>query len=255
MISAPIAEQKEKLDSGYYMPKKGEYHVTSLLGCPRKAVMGRIFGEFSQPVNLWKMQMGTLGHELMERHPAGNGLAERLLKFNFHIPVNGEDRQCTVVGKFDWYGFDDRLIHDYKFPWTLDYVPNDKHFQQMAAYYIIGTRSGAFDIGEIRGCQIDYVYIRDASMYSYKLTGDAFKERIRFMSTYLVDMLNHYLQAEINGILPKGDPARKECAYCSPDFKAHCAEGGNARACPDDVRTVKISVDAYRRNNTPPDNR
>lgn len=281
IIAAPILELKAKSEKGYYAKREREYHVTSLLGCPRKAILGRVCGDFTPPVWLWKMQMGTLGHEMMERYPQGEGVSESTLTYLFNVPIDGKEHgpcefpkrnshvqfpqgslqkrdplchDCLVVGRFDWYSIPGKRIHDYKFISTTKYIPDMKHFRQMAVYYIIGTRSGAFSEEDIVGAQIDYINVTTGRHHPHRADGVVFKETIRTMEEYIPKMLRHYIEAETQGVLPKGDPALKECAYCAPEFKVYCEEGGGGKNLAGmDVDQVKAMVDAYRHDNTPSD--
>jgi hypothetical protein len=254
IIAAPIEELKSKSEQGYYAKREREYHVTSLLGCPRKAVLGRFCNEYAPPSNIWKMQMGTLGHELMERYPQGKGESEKLLKYRYYIELDGVKHRCMVVGRFDWYSHTSLRIHDYKFVSTTDYIPNQKHYEQMAVYYIIGMKCGAFKPEDVSGAQIDYVEVTTGRFFPHRAESELFDKCVKDMEDYIPKMLTHYLEGELKDVVPKGDPRKKECAYCPPEFKAFCEQGGTGKNLNGmDLKTAKIMIIAYRRDNTPSD--
>ena len=253
IVPQPILELSHKNQRGYYAHRDREYHVTSLLGCPRKAVCNREYGEYVPPKNLWKMQIGTLAHDMMENNPVGKGIAEKLLQFTFYVDVDGNKEKCNVVGKFDWWDHNDNLIHDYKFISTTRYIPNEKHFKQMAVYYLLGTESGEFDDGEVLGGQIDYVDVANGNPYKYRSTGKPFLDRVELMRNKIPIMLAHFIRAEREAVLPDGDPGEDECNYCPKDFKAFCYQGGYAKVDTNDLNVVRIGIQAFRRDNTPED--
>ena len=248
IIIPPILDQLKKSSGGYYKQREHEYHVTSLLGCPRRLVLAHVFGDFTPPDRIWKMSVGVLGHDLMERYPVGEGISEQQVHGN--IDVNGT--KCKVVGRFDWYNSRDKRLHDYKFVWRMDFIPNEKHYRQMAVYYILGIDSGVFAESDLSGgFEIDYVDVKTGIMHPYQSIGEAFKKHVDTMRNKIPEMLEHYVKAEVEGIIPDGDLSEKECNYCPPEFKYYCPAVGGKDV--KDIKSARIAINAYRRDNTPED--
>jgi len=257
IIAAPIEELVDKSAKGYYAKRDKEYHVTSLLGCPRKAVLGRVCGEYAVPLNIWKMHLGTLCHSFMEDHPMGKGVGEQTLKHTFDVDVNGVIHKCVVVGRFDWLSHIDDMIHDFKFVWSTQYMPGKSHYRQLATYYLIGTKSGHFDADRIKGGQVDYVEAATGIHHPYCVQGDTFMEIVKDMEHDIPKMLKTFIEAREIDKLPPGEPDKGECAYCSTEFRAFCKEciGNRVKYQPgfNSVRSMKAAIESYRRENTPPD--
>lgn len=251
--AASIQELKSKMESGYFQPKDNEYHVTSLLGCPRKMVLDSMCGTYVKPINVWKMQLGTLGHGFMEDNPPSPGLIERSLGLKFEIPLAGKTYECKVVGRFDFYSFSDQLIHDYKFVWGTGFVPSVKHFKQLATYYILAVKSGAFRPDELLGGQVDYIDVYNGCHHPYRTLGQSFKSTVEQMEKDIPRMLTCLIRAKVDGVLPNGEPEMDECDYCSPDFKVFCDSYNKNERGLDSIKVVMASVSSYRLRNTPSD--
>lgn len=253
---AVVQEQIEKQSKGYYAPRDDEYHVTSLLGCPRKAVLGRQCGEYIPPQNLWKMQLGTLGHKFMEKHQQGEGVAEYQLQYRYYIPIGKKSYNAMVVGRFDWYDGITKFINDYKFVGSTDYMPDRKHFRQIALYRIIGVKSGEFNLTDVAGSQIIYIYMPTGQPFYFTEEKEAFQKTVDEMEVYAPAMIRHYLEASINGVVPEGDVTKEECAYCPDEFRNFCNPAKFKKNPPRSEGSLVVmaaNVEKFRKENTPPD--
>ena len=280
ILIAPVKEQVDKMKSGYYKPRSDEYHVTSLLGCPRKAILGMFLGDYIKPLNLWKMELGTLCHAMMEKNPPGRGIAECQVGQRFYIPIqrdgmmdmresepsfqaDSELYRCRVVGRFDWRDYETKLIHDYKFVWGTQYMPDAKHYRQLATYYILGTKSGAFNEEDVIGGEIDYVDITTAIMHPYRATGEVFKKAVAEQERDIPKMLGYIVNAKRSGVVPDGVSSKSECDYCGDDIKRFCLQYAPKykKKCntelvdlqSNELKVLEEAIEAYRKLNTPSD--
>jgi len=230
IIEQTVHKQLEKMhggpndsDDGYYVHRDDEYHVTSLLGCPRRLVLARMAGDFIRPRSLWRITVGVLGHSMMEDYPCAPGRVEELVTRDYDI----DGVQCRVVGKFDLFNTSTKHICDYKFVWGTRFIPNEKHYQQMACYELLARAT--YDTPQFAvGGQIIYVLVQEEGRrVVYIKDGEKFNNLVGHMSDKVPEMLRHYITAARDNILPAGDESAKECNYCSQEFKKYCDVGKN----------------------------
>lgn len=230
-----------KQSRGYYKPRAFEYHVTSLLGCPRHAILKHLLGSYAKPLNLWKMFVGTSLHTTAEDFPPGDVLQELQLSSDF-VAENGVE--CRVVGRFDIFYKKRKMLGDWKFVWDTRYIPNDKHFRQMAMYEVMARRQFNVESWARGGAQVNYVLARTGEFRPYMIQGNRWVELVDEMEKDLPYRLKLYTDAEQDGIIPNGDPAYEECNYCSPEYKACCKTKGKE----DRIGSLRMFVNSYREN-------
>lgn len=230
IVEQAVHNQLEKMrggpddsDNGYYVHRDDEYHVTELLGCPRRLVLARMLGDYISPKSLWRITVGVLGHSMMEDNPCAPGNVEMFVSKPYTI--NGV--MCRVVGKFDLYNSATKNICDYKFVWDTRFIPNKKHYQQMSCYEILAREH--LDIPQFaKGCQIHYILVtEDGKRVVYSMDEAKFNNLVEQMSNRIPTMLGHYVAAVIDDILPPGDETAQECNYCPQEFKKYCDVGKN----------------------------
>ena len=250
--STPIKEAIIKSRFGYFHDEENEFHVTSLIGCPRKAVLDHITGQYPPPLNIWKMQLGTLCHEMCERieREEGKGLAEMMLSMNHEVEdILDKPIKCTVKGKFDFFDYSRKVIRDHKFKWNfnMNYLPSPNHFRQLATYEMIARRNlpvkenGAWsDGGEVK-----YYDIKNGQSFIYPIMGDAFYKYVEEQRFRIPEMLFMMCDAKYNDILPPGERRFKECFYCPPEINRSCKT-----RFPEKLAPVIERIEKYRKEVT-----
>jgi len=245
IIPQPVLECLDKQAAGYYKHRSKEYHVTSLIGCPRLNILKYLLGDYPPPLNLWKMATGTLGHEFMEKYPTGDGVAEQQVEGEFLMMPDDPSSRCTVVGRFDWYDNGTKYINDWKFIWNTNYMPSENHFRQVATYAVLGRQMFGDKWG--LGGQINYIDITCGRRHRFILDGSKYETLIEEMKEIIPVRVREFYEAEEQGLVPAGEPKYKQCNYCPPEFKQSC----RTNCEPQDIRTIAIFVNEYRENNTP----
>lgn len=251
ITQAAIRDQlhKNTVSGGYYVHREHEYHVTSLLGCPRRLVLDRMAGGYVKPLNIWKITLGTLGHSLMEEYPGREGVVEQQVECDFDVG----DTTCHVVGRFDFLDTGNNYINDYKFVWSTQYIPSDNHFRQMACYEVIARKMFGKDTWS-NGFQIVYIIVPEGGReVNYIADGTKFNNMVSELSITVPTMLKHYIDAELHDILPGGDEKYKQCGYCAPEFKRICDLDRHNKGLDSSVKTALMSIKEYRHQHTPKD--
>jgi len=226
--ATPIKVNIAKSKSGYFHDASNEYHVTSLIGCPRKSILDRLCGQYPPIINIWKMQLGTLCHEMCEEveRSEGKGLAEMMLTMPFFIQdIQEKPIECVVKGKFDFFEFRRKIICDHKFKWkfNLNYLPSKNHFRQLAVYELLARHNLPLNNEKwANGGQINYYDIETGQSFRFAIEAEAFYKYVDEMRLKIPEMLFMICDANFNRILPPGDRAYQECFYCAPEIKQFC---------------------------------